>query len=512
MIPLNNNIHLYDRERNADALRLHEDFSSFFAFACNLYEDGSQASAELAELDDFSLSQLLSLCRDISVLYKLPVSESMPESIPEDSPIRYVAPNETDIYEQARGRELAQIVQEMNRFTSEVDRRYRIFERIANTIATADINTSREGGIITQIEDGVRSAAELLPFLGGLLPFFPNARGRETIYGFIEEVQSLFQAVDMPSVRAGVTDHIVSSANRQNVSGNFANMANSARELSGVVEARIETITESEVASLSETAQNESWVRRAANTIRHIYDTIYPYLPDVRGFPPVFSWEGNSNRLQIDSYPPKVTYTRYAYNGNELTLFLGWNPEDNHTFFGGANFAHRSGTIIGLAGLNLDATISRSGDNGIGITFDVNALVNRLTRLGLGVSIENNDELSLRAAVNRGDTMGFGFAFNRFNTSEPSFLFDLNVGRVATWASITSSDSGQSISAGAIVETKRGVWGVNVAATRNGLDSAGISVSGNPTGRFSFEGSLELPFSVIFPNQPTVSLKIKFPF
>jgi len=52
----------------------------------------------------------------------------------------------------------------------------------------------------------------------------------------------------------------------------------------------------------------------------------------------------------------------------------------------------------------------------------------------------------------------------------------------------------------------------NVAATRNGLDSAGISASGSPTGRVSFEGSLELPFSVIFPNQPTVSLKIKFPF
>jgi hypothetical protein len=160
MIPLNNNIHLYDRERNADALRLHEDFNSFFAFAYNLYEDGSEASAELAELDDFSLSQLLSLCRDISVLYKLPVSESMPESIPEDSPIRYVSPDATGFSDNLNGKgkssagnTVRKIMEQTGRFGDEkISKRLSDIENGNSSITFETMDEYTEG--YTKYQDG----------------------------------------------------------------------------------------------------------------------------------------------------------------------------------------------------------------------------------------------------------------------------------------------------------------------------------------------------------------------
>ena len=97
MIPLNSNIHLYDRKRNADAIRLHEQFHDFSAAVQDIYSTMSNTMGELGEFDNFKLSQLFSLCRDISELYSLPVFKYMPNSIPDNSPIRYVNPGATDI-------------------------------------------------------------------------------------------------------------------------------------------------------------------------------------------------------------------------------------------------------------------------------------------------------------------------------------------------------------------------------------------------------------------------------
>jgi len=88
MEPINKNIRQYDNERNRNALRLYEQFNSFSAVAKNL-ED---ISDDIYQLENFEISQLLSLCRDISELYKLPVFKRMPDFIPDKSPIRYVSP------------------------------------------------------------------------------------------------------------------------------------------------------------------------------------------------------------------------------------------------------------------------------------------------------------------------------------------------------------------------------------------------------------------------------------
>ena len=101
MIPLNSNIHLYDRERNADAMRLHERFHDFSAAVQDIYSTMSTAMEELEEWDNSKLSQFLNLCRDISELYDLQVFKDMPGSIPDNSPIRYVDPD-VDAYNYAQ--------------------------------------------------------------------------------------------------------------------------------------------------------------------------------------------------------------------------------------------------------------------------------------------------------------------------------------------------------------------------------------------------------------------------
>jgi hypothetical protein len=79
MIPLNSNIHLYDRERNADAICLHERFHDFSTAVQDIYSTMSTAMEELEEWDNSKLSQFLNLCRDISELYDLPVHGEMPD-------------------------------------------------------------------------------------------------------------------------------------------------------------------------------------------------------------------------------------------------------------------------------------------------------------------------------------------------------------------------------------------------------------------------------------------------
>jgi hypothetical protein len=94
MIPLNTNIHLYDKLHHINAVKLHEQFFGFSDDVQHLYDDISKAIME--ELDNFQTSQLLSLCRDISELYNLPVFKDMPRYIPDNSPVRYVTPEAAD--------------------------------------------------------------------------------------------------------------------------------------------------------------------------------------------------------------------------------------------------------------------------------------------------------------------------------------------------------------------------------------------------------------------------------
>jgi len=90
MSPLKKNIYQYENEKQkyANVLRLYEEFFGYENAVKNIEE----VSAYLPELGDFQMSQLLSLCRDISELYELPVSEKMPEFISDLNAVRYVAP------------------------------------------------------------------------------------------------------------------------------------------------------------------------------------------------------------------------------------------------------------------------------------------------------------------------------------------------------------------------------------------------------------------------------------
>jgi hypothetical protein len=94
MIPLDANVDLYDKMPHSSAVRLHEHFFDFSSAVQNLYGEISKAIME--DMDNFQTSQLLSLCRDISELYGLPVFKYMPGSIPDNSPIRYVDPRATN--------------------------------------------------------------------------------------------------------------------------------------------------------------------------------------------------------------------------------------------------------------------------------------------------------------------------------------------------------------------------------------------------------------------------------
>ena len=93
MVPLHENIHMYDRTTGSTAIKMDEEFSSFSDAVDDLYDGMSKG---IEEMDNFQTSQLLSLCRDIGELYSLPVFERMPQFIPDSSLIRYVDPGTTD--------------------------------------------------------------------------------------------------------------------------------------------------------------------------------------------------------------------------------------------------------------------------------------------------------------------------------------------------------------------------------------------------------------------------------
>ncbi len=91
MQPLHRNIHLYDIRKNKYVEIM---YLMYGGFSDNV-KNTDEISAFILELNDFQMSQLLSLCKDISELYNLPVYDKMPKTIPQDNPIKYVDPNET---------------------------------------------------------------------------------------------------------------------------------------------------------------------------------------------------------------------------------------------------------------------------------------------------------------------------------------------------------------------------------------------------------------------------------
>jgi hypothetical protein len=93
MEPLNTNIK-QNNINNRKAIALNRDSSSYSSATQNLNE----LSDSIEELDNFELSQLLSLCKDISELYGLPVYGNFPDFIPDNSPVRYVAPRMSNWY------------------------------------------------------------------------------------------------------------------------------------------------------------------------------------------------------------------------------------------------------------------------------------------------------------------------------------------------------------------------------------------------------------------------------
>lgn len=92
MEPLRSNIGLYAERRNVLPIKLNESFDMYSAAIQNM----QGIIDEIFNIDNFQLSQILSLCRDISELYKLPVFGSMPSFISDTSYIRYVSPMVTE--------------------------------------------------------------------------------------------------------------------------------------------------------------------------------------------------------------------------------------------------------------------------------------------------------------------------------------------------------------------------------------------------------------------------------
>ena len=91
MMPLQNNIGLYNRRGNQSPFILNDLYNMSSASVDNMKE----MVVAMFNMGNFELSQLFSLCRDISKLYNLPVNSSMPVFICENSPIIYIFPRTT---------------------------------------------------------------------------------------------------------------------------------------------------------------------------------------------------------------------------------------------------------------------------------------------------------------------------------------------------------------------------------------------------------------------------------
>ena len=205
MIPLDKNIHLYDKERNKYAIHLHEQFKTFSNAVDDLYSDVTDG---IKELDDAQLSELLQLCKDISELYNLPVLGSMPV----DCTIGLDNTNETsEVYAER----LAEVnIKILNKIIEKLEseninlRHLRTITNILNPLNPGDEGRT----ILDEIERYIQMGQDFVPRIPNrvknwpiirsivcafmnIRTLVPDERNREVIDRFFNE----FLATDIPA-------------------------------------------------------------------------------------------------------------------------------------------------------------------------------------------------------------------------------------------------------------------------------------------------------------------------
>ena len=158
MEPLRNNINLYNRRGNPSLFLLNDFFDTNSAAIDNMQE----MINAMFNIDNFQLSQLFSLCIDISKLYKLPVRNSLPSFISKTSPIKYISPRRTlSSFEAMSGVNIITSAVQMPK--EEIQRLRKAVRETIATLATnknytdywVTYNTRRNSELELRIRDGV---------------------------------------------------------------------------------------------------------------------------------------------------------------------------------------------------------------------------------------------------------------------------------------------------------------------------------------------------------------------
>jgi hypothetical protein len=297
MIPLNSN-NLYDKTTHSEAVRLNEEFSGFLDAIEDLYEEMSESSAEIERMDYFQISQLLSLCRDISELYNLPVYDMMPDFIPDDSPIKYVAPDVQNVFGNSFAPSwmsglnkeffemaenginhplgLIQYDSHLNKFFltpintnqnlntisnllrnslnalySNLDQTYDIYENIKKNLST--VNEYISGAELAV--NFITGTLEILPFLNTLLPYFSDAKS---------QVDKLLQNIDALNF-----ERLGNDLSYRSLADIFKDIANEVRALLSTTTNKLDTLPEHDSDILiTETTENRTWWEKTSSAIR----------------------------------------------------------------------------------------------------------------------------------------------------------------------------------------------------------------------------------------------------
>jgi hypothetical protein len=407
MIPLNGNIRLYDWEHNADAIRLHEQFYDFSEAVQDIYSVASNVMEELGELDNFQLSQLLSLCRDISELYSLPIFEHMSDFIPDNSPIKYVDPDATSDSNAQKLAELnARILGEIiSMANSETDNgRQQLLELIINGLNHMD--PAGERIIITKIEEKMMDVADLhwkLEFIENILPLFPN--NRKIMDDFLEELRT----ANLPS----------------------------ARDLSKLIERR-DAILRAIAENGDETAGGIG-----NGSVETMWETIKNWFSskgwDFGFLPPRVSWRDENTTIEASLDLPSsilgLSFTHCVMEDTTLSMIFEYNLSDREIM--GSVGISRLTIERGLAGFNIDGSFEYSKDGILKVKFDFGTALplNKYSHMDIWGSVTasgDNPEASVGLVYNREEGNVIGRIGSELGTSVNSttalFFGSFNLG------------------------------------------------------------------------------------
>ena len=380
MIPLDKNIHLYDRERNKYAIHLHEQFKTFSNAVYDLYSD---VTDEIKELDDAQLSELLQLCKDISELYNLPVLGSMPV----DCTIGLDNTNETSgFYAQRLAQLNVDIYNELIYMVETSTKDIRQLQSFINILNR--FNPGEEGKtILDEIEKQIRqvqTSIESLPnwvpgrsitnwitnSIENIMPLFPDTHQRKIMDNFLEDLR---------------TTNIPPTMN-----------------LNSLIERRdaiLNTLSENGIdpAEIAEYEYDSNVERRGLNlSISFSQASI--------------EWSNENTTIEASiTLPPilSLNVKRVVQENTRFIFTFGYGIIDNN-FSGSAGVIHNLNVTGGLSRFDIRGSFNYSG-NDLVIIFDTGAefLLNRFTHIDLSGSLTplgNNPRgaIGVNHTINRG--------------------------------------------------------------------------------------------------------------